>query len=104
MVLVLWIEGLPPEEWRTSMQEELARVGTGGCAVHPGVVDDGTLDVHVDVSSAAAARRLTDAATRLSRERAEVTLAGAWILCGERVEAAASRGRRRPAREPARQT
>ncbi|MGZ4357984.1 MAG: hypothetical protein ACXVRU_14365 [Gaiellaceae bacterium] len=103
MVLVLWIGGLSPDAWRTSMQEELAKVGVEACRVHS-VVDDGILDVHVDVSSAADARRLTDAAARLGRERAGVTLAGAWSLCAERVEAVAGRGRRRPAREPAHQT
>jgi hypothetical protein len=33
-------------------------------------LDDGILDVRVDVPSVAAARRLNDAATRLTRERA----------------------------------
>ena len=103
MVLVLWIGGMSLDEWRTSLQEEFAKLGAEACRVSR-VVDDGILDVRVDVSSAAAARRLTDAATRLSRERAGVTLAGAWIVRGDRVEAAAGHGRRRPAREPGRQT
>jgi hypothetical protein len=102
MVLVLWIGGMSPDEWRTSLQEEFARLGAAACRVSR-VVDDGILDVRVDVSSTAAARRLTDAATRFGREQSGVTVAGAWIICGDRFEAVAGRGRRRPAREPARQ-
>lgn len=103
MMLLLWIGGLSPDEWRTSMQEELEKAGAEACRVSR-VVDDGILDVRIDVSSVAAARRLNDVATRLTRERAGVTLAGAWILHGERVEAAAGRGRRRPVRGPAHRT
>lgn len=102
MVLALWVEGLSPDEWCTCMREEFARLGADACRVHPEVASDGILDVHVDVESAAHARRLTDAVGRLCRERPAVTLTGAWILCDERVDAV-SRGRRRPAREPAHQ-
>ena len=52
-MLVLWIGGVEPE----AVVAQLARIGVTGC-VHPAVVDDGILDVHVEVSSRAEARRV----------------------------------------------
>ena len=53
MVLVLWIAGVEPG----AIEAELERIGVAG-DVRAGIVDDGVLDVHVDVSSRAEARRV----------------------------------------------
>jgi hypothetical protein len=80
-VLVLWIRDGSPAEWqRWSMREEPASFGPARCHVHPSVVDDGVLDVHVDVASAADARRLRQIVARRCRENAGMTLEGAWIF------------------------
>jgi hypothetical protein len=82
-MLVLWIRGESPAEWeRWSMREEPASFGPAHCHVHPTVVDDGVLDVHVDAASAADARRLCQVVARHCRENASMTLEGAWIFPG----------------------
>jgi hypothetical protein len=80
-VLVLWIEGVSPAEWQQwSLREEPAWFGPTRCRVHSSVVDDGVLDVHVDVASVAEARRVRQIVARRCRESAGMTLAGAWTF------------------------
>ncbi|HKB93168.1 MAG TPA: hypothetical protein VKC62_02890 [Gaiellaceae bacterium] len=66
MVLVLWIGG---------DETELARIGVVGC-VHE-VVDDGVLDVHVEVPSHVEARRIERALTA-----AGVSVERSWTFGG----------------------
>jgi hypothetical protein len=75
MILVFWIGCDDP----AALEEELARLGIESRA-YPTVVDDGILDVHVDVRSRAEARRVERELVNRCRERTDMKLEGAWAF------------------------